>query len=160
MFIDLLMSKQITFTESIFILGKYCLSKIKKFYFQTCRDHECDSNNFDINKSDPQWHNYFLCGVKGILEHSKSVNGGMSCMVSGCVPPSAGLSSSSALVCCAALSTMYAMGLSLTKVSTFNHTIKVGVSFTTHVYIYANCFLNIINVVRVCVLSISSSFQS
>ena len=52
----------------------------------------------------------------------------MSCVVDGTVPPSSGLSSSSALVCCAGLVTMEANQKSLSKVKCFNfesfHNIK------------------------------------
>lgn len=41
---------------------------------------------------------------------------GMSCAVDGTIPPSSGLSSSSALVCCAGLVTMEANQKSLSKV--------------------------------------------
>lgn len=41
---------------------------------------------------------------------------GMSCVVDGTIPPSSGLSSSSALVCCAGLVTMEANQKSLSKV--------------------------------------------
>lgn len=41
---------------------------------------------------------------------------GMSCLVDGTIPPSSGLSSSSALVCCAALVTTEANQKSLSKV--------------------------------------------
>ncbi|KAL5004898.1 hypothetical protein ScPMuIL_018354 [Solemya velum] len=80
------------------------------------QDIHCNISNFQISKSDPQWHNYLLCGVQGVLEHLavKSPNG-MQCMVDGSIPPSAGLSSSSALVCCAALITMHANEYSLSK---------------------------------------------
>lgn len=78
---------------------------------------ECDINNFTINKEPPVWHNYFLCGLKGLLEHCKVTNPkGLQCVVDGTIPKSAGLSSSSALVCCAALATMHANNQSLTKV--------------------------------------------
>lgn len=80
------------------------------------KDFECDISNFEINKSDPQWYNYFLCGLKGMLEDMKLDKvKGLTCMVDGTVPPSAGLSSSSALVCCSALLTMHANGHSLSK---------------------------------------------
>jgi N-acetylgalactosamine kinase len=74
--------------------------------------------NFEINKAKPDWHNYVLCGVKGMTEFISLTNPvGMQCMVDGCVPNSAGLSSSSALVCCAALATMQANNQSRSKVS-------------------------------------------
>ncbi|KAK3098589.1 hypothetical protein FSP39_021040 [Pinctada imbricata] len=80
------------------------------------RDFTCKVDNFSINKSDPQWHNYFLCGLRGMLEHLKLESGvGMNCMVDGTVPPSSGLSSSSAMVCCAALATMYVNGHCMQK---------------------------------------------
>ena len=81
------------------------------------RMFECDINNFTINKEPPVWHNYFLCGLKGLLEHCKVADPkGLQCVVDGTIPKSAGLSSSSALVCCAALATMHANNQSLTKV--------------------------------------------
>lgn len=42
---------------------------------------------------------------------------GMSCVVDGTIPPSSGLSSSSALVCCAGLVTMEANQKSMSKVN-------------------------------------------
>lgn len=44
---------------------------------------------------------------------------GMCCVVDGTIPPSSGLSSSSALVCCAGLATMEANHKSLSKVQCF-----------------------------------------
>ncbi|OWF49832.1 N-acetylgalactosamine kinase-like [Mizuhopecten yessoensis] len=80
------------------------------------QDFECNIKDLTISKSDPKWFNYFLCGVKGILEYAKpNALRGMTCMVSGNIPPSSGLSSSSALVCCAALATMHAHGYSISK---------------------------------------------
>lgn len=55
--------------------------------------------------SPPDWWNYFLCGVKGILEEVVGGTGkGFNALVDGGIPPSAGLSSSSALVVSAAIS--------------------------------------------------------
>lgn len=57
----------------------------------------------------PDWHNYFLCGVKGIQEKlpADAKLLGMNVVVSGNVPPASGLSSSSALVSAATLATSY-----------------------------------------------------
>ncbi|XP_049637413.1 N-acetylgalactosamine kinase [Suncus etruscus] len=75
------------------------------------------ANNIEIDKTKPMWHNYFLCGLKGIQEHFGLSNlPGMNCLVDGNIPPSSGLSSSSALVCCAGLVTLTVLGLSLSKV--------------------------------------------
>lgn len=62
----------------------------------------------------PEWHNYFLCGVKGIYEKLPSdlEKRGMMVMVSGNIPPASGLSSSSALVSAATLATSYVHGVS------------------------------------------------
>lgn len=55
----------------------------------------------------PEWFQYFLCGVKGILEvlPADTKVRGFSVAVSGTIPESAGLSSSSALVSAAAVAT-------------------------------------------------------
>lgn len=84
-----------------------------------CSDFTTSIKDFKINSTKPSWYNYFLCGVKGILEFSKlSDPVGLDVTVDGTVPPSAGLSSSSAMVCCAALSLMHANKLAISKVST------------------------------------------
>ncbi|XP_026095034.1 N-acetylgalactosamine kinase [Carassius auratus] len=75
-------------------------------------------DGISIDRENPQWHYYFLCGVRGIQEHlSLSSLAGMCCMVDGTIPASSGLSSSSALVCCAGLVTMQANQKSLSKVA-------------------------------------------
>ncbi|XP_041895326.1 N-acetylgalactosamine kinase isoform X2 [Corvus kubaryi] len=80
-------------------------------------DFTTSVNNIQINKTKPQWHNYFLCGLKGIQEHFGLNNPtGMNCLLDGTIPPSSGLSSSSALVCCAGLVTLRANGKTLSKV--------------------------------------------
>ena len=66
---------------------------------------ECDlEGGVDIDLSDgPKWHNYFLCGVKGVLQDTAVTSSkGMWGLIDGTIPPSAGLSSSSALVVAAA----------------------------------------------------------
>ncbi|XP_075998003.1 N-acetylgalactosamine kinase [Genypterus blacodes] len=75
------------------------------------------SKDIAIDKENPKWNYYFLCGVKGIQEKFGIAQlAGMSCVVDGTIPPSSGLSSSSALVCCAGLATMEANHKSLSKV--------------------------------------------
>lgn len=44
----------------------------------------------------------------------------MNCLVDGNIPPSSGLSSSSALVCCAGLVTVTVLGMNLSKVTNLN----------------------------------------
>ncbi|XP_025916407.1 N-acetylgalactosamine kinase isoform X2 [Apteryx rowi] len=79
-------------------------------------DFSSSANNIQINKTKPLWHNYFLCGLKGIQEHFGLNNPtGMNCLLDGTIPPSSGLSSSSALVCCAGLVTLRANGKTLSK---------------------------------------------
>ncbi|XP_022611923.1 N-acetylgalactosamine kinase isoform X1 [Seriola dumerili] len=71
-----------------------------------------------IDRDNPKWHYYFLCGVKGIQEKFGIAHlSGMLCVVDGTIPPSSGLSSSSALVCCAGLVTTEANQKSLSKVA-------------------------------------------
>ncbi|XP_023111151.2 N-acetylgalactosamine kinase isoform X2 [Felis catus] len=80
-------------------------------------DFSTNANNIQIDKTKPLWHNYFLCGFKGIQEHFGLSNlTGMNCLVDGNIPPSSGLSSSSALVCCAGLVTVTVLGMNLSKV--------------------------------------------
>ena len=70
-----------------------------------------------IDSSIPHWYKYLLCGVKGVKEQFCSlVTQGFKAVVDGTVPKSAGLSSSSALVCCAALAMMKANQWNIPKV--------------------------------------------
>ncbi|XP_040131544.1 N-acetylgalactosamine kinase isoform X4 [Ictidomys tridecemlineatus] len=79
-------------------------------------DFSTSANNIQIDRTNPLWHNYFLCGFKGIQEHFGLSNlTGMNCLVDGNIPPSSGLSSSSALVCCAGLVTLTVLGMNLSK---------------------------------------------
>ncbi|KAB0342449.1 hypothetical protein FD754_019375 [Muntiacus muntjak] len=83
-------------------------------------DFSTSANNIQIDKTKPLWHNYFLCGFKGIQEHfGLSDLTGMNCLVDGNIPPSSGLSSSSALVCCAGLVTLTVLGMNLSKFKNF-----------------------------------------
>ncbi|XP_057693054.1 N-acetylgalactosamine kinase isoform X1 [Corythoichthys intestinalis] len=76
------------------------------------------SEEIVIDRTNPKWYYYFLCGVKGIQEKFGITRlPGMSCVIDGNVPPSSGLSSSSALVCCAGLVTMEANQKSLSKLA-------------------------------------------
>ncbi|XP_006628705.1 N-acetylgalactosamine kinase [Lepisosteus oculatus] len=80
-------------------------------------DFKVSFEDVQIDKSQPLWYYYFLCGLKGIQEHfSLSSPAGIKCVVDGTIPPSSGLSSSSALVCCAGLVTLEANEKTLSKV--------------------------------------------
>lgn len=68
-----------------------------------------------INTTNPRWYYYFLCGYKRIAESYELQQKGLDVVVKGTIPPSAGLSSSSALVCASALATSFANRISLTK---------------------------------------------
>jgi N-acetylgalactosamine kinase len=68
----------------------------------------------DYAISGVEWYNYFLCGFKGITEKYSIANSrGINIVVDGNIPPSSGLSSSSALVCCASLVTLVANDIQL-----------------------------------------------
>lgn len=68
-------------------------------------------------KGGPQWYNYFLCGVQGIIESLTDIKElkGMMIAVSGNIPPASGLSSSSALVSAATLATAHLYEVPLVK---------------------------------------------
>jgi len=84
------------------------------------RKIELTASCFQVNRSDPQWYHYFLCGYRGLLEHfGLTGTHGLDILCDGTIPPCAGLSSSSALVCCSALVTMHAYDKQLSRVT--NH---------------------------------------
>lgn len=73
-----------------------------------------------IDDVEPCWYHYFMCGVRAAVESDASSELGVSppgldVVVHGTVPPSAGLSSSSAVVCAAALAMLQASNTSLPK---------------------------------------------
>nr|XP_022914001.1 N-acetylgalactosamine kinase [Onthophagus taurus] len=75
-------------------------------------DFACRIKNIEvkIGEGAPGWYQYVLCGIRGILDILPSTIElkGMNILVHGTIPPSAGLSSSSALVSASALATSYA----------------------------------------------------
>lgn len=87
------------------------------------KSYKCSINSIRIEPpvagSYPQWYNYFLCGVKGVLDYLNKMQpyekkGFMVC-VTGNIPAAAGLSSSSALVCSAALATAHLFHMALNR---------------------------------------------
>ncbi|MBN3275764.1 GALK2 kinase, partial [Polyodon spathula] len=81
------------------------------------RDFTGRISDVHIDKSKPLWHYYFLCELKGIQEHfSLACPPGINCVVDGTIPASSGLSSSSAMLCCAGLVTLEANKKTLSKV--------------------------------------------
>ncbi|GAB0098251.1 N-acetylgalactosamine kinase [Sergentomyia squamirostris] len=93
-----------------------------KNFQDSYKPFKCPIDSFKIEQPEgrgPEWHNYFLCGVRGAVDEMAS-NGvgqtkGLMVAVSGNIPPASGLSSSSALVSAACLATMYANGQPLQK---------------------------------------------
>lgn len=87
------------------------------------KEFKCSVNCFKIEPPAagcrPEWHNYFLSGVKGILEYlqeDKNISRkGFVAAIDGNIPPASGLSSSSALVCAAALATAFIYEMPLKK---------------------------------------------
>ncbi len=83
------------------------------------------------------WATYFLCGYKGVHDYlaargqAAPADGGLEAMVDGRVPTGSGLSSSSALVCAAALAVMASKGAFCTRLAppTPPLTSTVGLSF-------------------------------
>ena len=93
-----------------------------------CLCKEDESKTVTLSNTDPQynayrfesdapiiqgnaWSSYFLCGYKGACEEVSILRPrGLQVLVDGNLLPSAGLSSSSALVCCSALTTIVANG--------------------------------------------------
>ncbi|CAJ0958061.1 unnamed protein product, partial [Mesorhabditis belari] len=79
--------------------------------FQNCQPDKYKPSSMPLpsqwnGASPPQWFDYLLCGWKGVLEAIQQPPRGMLILVKGTIPPSSGLSSSSALVCAAALATL------------------------------------------------------
>ena len=92
------------------------MSKIRFFNLQHkgYPEYTCPVEGFEINKESIKWYSYILCGIKGMIESMKiACPLGMDLMVEGNIPPAAGLSSSSALVCCGALTTLCVNGVHL-----------------------------------------------
>uniref|UniRef100_A0A8C4RD70 Galactokinase 2 n=1 Tax=Eptatretus burgeri TaxID=7764 RepID=A0A8C4RD70_EPTBU len=95
------------------ILIAVATNNLSKINLSNTNPQYCDFSNavhdITIDTTRAFWYNYFLCGFKGVQEHLRlSETVGMNCLVDGNIPPNSGLSSSSALVCCAGLATMAA----------------------------------------------------
>lgn len=76
-------------------------------------DHVRKSSDLAI--SEVKWWSYVMAGYRGVSERVNSMMPGVQLLVDGAVPKAAGLSSSSALVCCSALATATVLNLSLSK---------------------------------------------
>jgi len=74
---------------------------------ETYHEYSCPSQGFAIDRESIKWYSYILCGVKGMSEELNIGSPvGMDLLVEGNIPAAAGLSSSSALVCCSAITTI------------------------------------------------------
>lgn len=96
---------------------------IKNVEHSKYKNFKCNINSIKIEKpaanTYPQWHNYVLCGIKGVLDYLLKSGGagkkGFLIAVSGNIPPASGLSSSSALVCAGALTTALLFDMPLNR---------------------------------------------
>ncbi|XP_040157802.1 N-acetylgalactosamine kinase-like [Anopheles arabiensis] len=85
------------------------------------KSYKCNVLTFSIDVPSvggPNWYQYVLCGVKGILDNSTIQHDparGMMIMLSGNIPPASGLSSSSAIVSATVLATAYMHNATLNK---------------------------------------------
>lgn len=77
---------------------------------------EFDPNNIVIDTAKHHWGNYVLAGFKGAADAISGTHAPLYLMVDGIIPSGAGLSSSSALVCCVALAVANAYSHLFTKV--------------------------------------------
>lgn len=76
-------------------------------------DHQADKK-LSVAEENKQWYDYVLCGVTGVRQYCKlKTLVGMDLLVDGNIPPASGLSSSSAVVCSAALVTALANKIKL-----------------------------------------------
>ncbi|CAF3741795.1 unnamed protein product [Rotaria sordida] len=72
--------------------------------------------NFSISYEKSDWYEYFKCGIQGIRDKFPDIKlKGMKVLIDGTIPRSAGLSSSSALVVCAALTTVIGNRINISK---------------------------------------------
>ena len=77
-------------------------------------EYSCPTLDFAIDRENIKWCGYILCGIKGMFEELNIDHPfGMDLLVEGNIPSAAGLSSSSALVCCAAMTTLCNNGIVL-----------------------------------------------
>ena len=85
--------------------SKISLPTCQKFFSKIYTDFDgVPLFSFSSGPGEAKWWNYFLCGIKGVLEEQTvSDPSGLTCLVDGRIPPSAGLSSSSAMVVAAAI---------------------------------------------------------
>ncbi|KFB48370.1 AGAP005012-PA-like protein [Anopheles sinensis] len=85
------------------------------------KPYKCNVLTFSIDVPSvggPNWYQYVLCGVKGILDSTAIKHDaprGMLIMLSGNIPPASGLSSSSAIVSATVLGTAYMHNATLNK---------------------------------------------
>lgn len=84
------------------------------------REASFDIGDFSISYEKSDWFEYFKCGIRGIRDkYADRKLKGMKVLIDGTIPRSAGLSSSSALVVCAALATTINNGITISKVHGF-----------------------------------------
>jgi galactokinase len=90
------------------------LNNIEKDLYQEIK---ISNDPYQKLQEEPGPVNYFLCGMKAILAHNEGIKSqvpkvfGLKILIDSCVPPAAGLSSSSAFTVCSAVTTAHAHGV-------------------------------------------------
>ena len=109
---------------------------------------------FSISYEKSVWYEYFKCGIQGIRDKFPDIKlkgttkifctfveiimscffpvSGMKVLIDGTIPRSAGLSSSSALVVCSALTTTLSNGININKVDICSHLFVLLLLKRTH----------------------------
>ncbi len=64
-----------SFVPFVLLSFKYLFAFRFGVFVFSCSSFECDTTDFTIDKTKPQWYHYFLCGYKGVVEQTGDTMG-------------------------------------------------------------------------------------